>query len=140
MEEKSCGTIPYTRKDGTLRYLLILGRQYGIYGFPKGHMENGEPEEETALRETWEETSLRPEIKKVFRKQVQYTLRKGKNKTVVYFIADFGEQMPRKNGDFEDFDYCIFTFEQAYAVLGENIREILKEADAYIRENLIGGD
>ncbi len=137
MEEKSCGTIPYTIRNGRIYYLLIFGRQYQIYGFPKGHTEYGETEEETASRETWEETSLRPELKKGFRRQVQYTLRKGKQKTVVYFVADFGEQIPQRNGNFEDYDYCILPFEKAYTVLGQNIRQILKEADAYIRENLM---
>ena len=73
-EEISCGAVLYTRVEGEIKYLIIKQRG-GHYGFPKGHMENGETEEETALRETWEETSLRPEIKKGFRKQVQYTLR-----------------------------------------------------------------
>ena len=137
MEEKSCGTILYTIENETIFYLMILGKRHGIYGFPKGHMESGETEEETAFRETWEETSIRPDIKKGFRKQVQYSLKMGRRKTVVYFLAEFTGQTPCRNGSFEDFAYPILPFEKAYEVLGENIREVLKEADTYIRENLI---
>lgn len=137
MLEKSCGTILYTIENGTVFYLLILGKRHGIYGFPKGHMEDGETEEETAFRETWEETSVKPDIKKGFRKQIQYRIKRGKIKTVVYFLAEYTGQTPCRNGDFEDFAYPILSFEKAYEVLGENIREVLKEADAYIRANLI---
>lgn len=137
MEEKSCGTVLYTVENGIILYLLILGKRHGIYGFPKGHMESDETEEETAFRETWEETSIKPDIKKGFRKQVQYSLKRGRRKTVVYFLAEFTGQTPCRNGNFEDFAYPILPFEEAYEALGENIREILKEADTYIRENLI---
>ncbi len=39
MIEKSCGTIPYTIKDGTIYYLLLKALDDGYCGFPKGHID-----------------------------------------------------------------------------------------------------
>ena len=46
--ERSCGAVLYRLTDGAPQYVLVLG---GDWGFPKGHMEAGETELETALRE-----------------------------------------------------------------------------------------
>ncbi len=43
MREKSCGTITFTRVDGQIKYLLTK-TDYGVYGFAKGHVEQGESE------------------------------------------------------------------------------------------------
>ena len=45
---KSCGFIAYTEQNGEKRYLLIKSTN-GDVGFPKGHVEAGESERETAL-------------------------------------------------------------------------------------------
>ena len=55
--EKSCGAIVYTKDNGSIQYVIIRSKE-GFYGFPKGHMEENETEEETALREVAEETGL----------------------------------------------------------------------------------
>ena len=110
MTEKSCGTIPYTVKNGNIFYLLVRAKDDGYCGFPKGHVENGENEKETALRETLEETSLMPAIDDGFRYEISYRLRNGNKKNVVYFLADFGDQTPARNGNFEDFEYLILPF------------------------------
>ena len=76
MKEKSCGTVLYTVKDNVIHYLLIKATD--IYcGFPKGHIEPGETEHQTALRETWEETSIRAEIVGDFRREVTYKMKNG---------------------------------------------------------------
>jgi ADP-ribose pyrophosphatase YjhB (NUDIX family) len=63
MKEKSCGTVLYTVKENVIHYLLI--RATDTYcGLPKGHVEAGETEHETALRETREETSIRAGMRK----------------------------------------------------------------------------
>ena len=49
--EKSCGAIIFN--DGKV---LVVKQTSGFYGFPKGHVEIGETEKETAIRETKEET------------------------------------------------------------------------------------
>jgi len=53
---KKCGIIYYYEYDQT--YLLVLGKKSYKWGFPKGHMENGETEEQTAIREFYEETGI----------------------------------------------------------------------------------
>jgi len=51
---KKCGIILYN--ENIKKYFLVYGRKSNKWGFPKGHMEMGETEEETALREFFEET------------------------------------------------------------------------------------
>jgi len=53
---KKCGVIIYNNMSE--RYLCVKGRKSGKWGFPKGHMEYGESEKETALRELKEETGI----------------------------------------------------------------------------------
>lgn len=56
MSVKKCGIIV---SDSHLRQvLLVKGKKSQKWGFPKGHMEEGESEEETALRELSEETGI----------------------------------------------------------------------------------
>ena len=52
---KSCGVIPF-RRNGEEREYLILLQTNSCWSFPKGHMEAGETEEQTALRELLEES------------------------------------------------------------------------------------
>ena len=105
MLEKSCGTIPYTINNGTIHYLLVKAKDDGYCGFPKGHVEANESEEETALRETLEETSVNVQINREFRYEISYQMDNGNTKTVIYFLANFKNQTPKRNKDFEDFEY-----------------------------------
>ena len=97
-DEKSCGAIVYTYKNGIRKYVIIRGT--GIYkefcGFPKGHMESGETEIETALREVKEETGLDVTVLDGFRTVDEHFLaREGRpndKKTNVYFLAEYRQQ------------------------------------------------
>ncbi|MBR6564006.1 MAG: NUDIX domain-containing protein [Clostridia bacterium] len=66
--EKSAGAVVYTVSDERIKYLLIKS-QNGDVGFPKGHIEKGETEESAALREIFEETSVKAELLHDFKKQ-----------------------------------------------------------------------
>ena len=55
---KSCGVIPYRFNKNEKEYLILLQTNH-CWSFPKGHMEPGETERQTALRELKEETGLR---------------------------------------------------------------------------------
>jgi tRNA nucleotidyltransferase (CCA-adding enzyme) len=65
---KKCGIILY---DSDLKqYLLVHGLKSQKWGFPKGHMEQGETEEQTALRELEEETGIK--ITKPLHRKVRF--------------------------------------------------------------------
>jgi len=53
---KRCGVI--LQDFETCDYLLVKGKMSGKWGFPKGHQEIGESDEQTALRELFEETGI----------------------------------------------------------------------------------
>ena len=88
--EKSCGVLVLRRDERTkITYILMIRHTAGgSRSFPKGHMEKGETEYMTAVREVFEETSVqvRPETAD-FRETVHYFPLPGVSKEVVYFLA-----------------------------------------------------
>jgi 8-oxo-dGTP pyrophosphatase MutT (NUDIX family) len=56
-EEISAGGVVY-RIDGGRPLFLLIRDSYRNWGFPKGHLEEGEPPERAAMREVEEETGL----------------------------------------------------------------------------------
>ncbi len=85
--EKSCGAVVFREYDNKTQILLIRHLNGGHWAFPKGHVENGETEEETALREILEETGLTVQLDSGYRKVVTYSPRRDVVKDVVYFVA-----------------------------------------------------
>ena len=85
--EKSCGAIVYRKYHGNIEILLVKHINSGHWSFPKGHVEDGESEIETAIREVYEETGIEIIIDPTFRETVTYSPRKEAQKTVVYFTA-----------------------------------------------------
>ena len=80
--EKSCGAVVFRKYHGNIELLLIKHVVGGHWSFPKGHVEPGETEEQTALREIKEETGIDVELNTSFREVVSYFL--GKAKTFQY--------------------------------------------------------
>lgn len=131
--EKSCGAIVFTRRDGQLLFVIVQ-EQAGAYSFPKGHMEGDETEMETARREVWEETGLRPAFREGFRQQDEYDLREkpGTRKKVTYFLAEFGDEplIPRE-GEIRRIQ--LLPYEQAVNLFEhENTRRIFAAALAFL--------
>ncbi len=91
--EISCGAVVYTRVRGKLNFVIIKSLA-GDVGFPKGHVEGEETEEQTALREIYEEVGLRVNIVPGFRVIDQYPLPLNPEtiKRVVYFVAEYSDQ------------------------------------------------
>ena len=84
--EKSCGAVIF-RFDEVWKVLLIRHVKGRHISFPKGHVEPGETEAETAEREIREETGLRVQVDTGFRAENTYMVRADTEKLVVYFIA-----------------------------------------------------
>lgn len=85
--EKSCGAIVYRKHHGNTEILLVRHIKSGYWSFPKGHVEAGETEEETAKREIKEETGVDVLLDTGFRETVTFSPRRDTSKTVVYFVA-----------------------------------------------------
>lgn len=98
--EKSCGAIVYRKRHGNTEILLIKHVRSGCWSFPKGHMEPGENEMQTAIREIKEETNIDVSIDDPsFRQVVVFNPRRDITKEVVYFLAPGGNvrmRTPRK--------------------------------------------
>ena len=86
IKEKSCGAVVY-RKNNNLEFLLLKHNR-GHYSFPKGHVENNETEEETAIREIKEETNIEVKLDTNFRYIVTYSPKPNVTKDVIYFVAE----------------------------------------------------
>lgn len=130
--EKSAGAVVYTVSDDKIKYLLIKS-QNGDIGFPKGHIEQGENEKSAALREIYEETSIKADIIGDFKTEIQYTMPNGKSKTVVYFTAVYADQTPKHNDGFEHNEYMLLEYDDAFNSLTfENTKEILTKANEFI--------
>ena len=84
--EKSCGALIIDQSQGKHNILLIQHKT-GNWSYPKGHMEQGETEQATAIREVMEETNINVELLPGFREAIAYSPKKGVMKTVVYFLA-----------------------------------------------------
>ena len=130
--EKSAGAVVYTVLDDKIKYLLIKS-QNGDIGFPKGHVEQGENEEAAALREIYEETSIKAELTGDFKVKSEYTMPNGKSKTVIYFVAVYANQTPKHNDGFEHNEYMLLEYDAALNSLTfENSKEILTKVNEFI--------
>ena len=134
--EKSCGAVVFTRESGEIRYVLAQSLD-GLYGFPKGHMEKGENEQNTALREIREEVGLSPRLIDGFRECTEHPLpaRPGVIKRVVYFLAEYEHQAIVYQAS-ELLSAPLVSYENAMSLLSfENTRRILMQAHAFLQKH-----
>lgn len=126
--EKSCGAVVFTKIDKCLKYLLIQNLS-GVYGFPKGHVEKGESETETVLREVFEEVGIKIKLIDGFRTEDEYLIPQKENtiKQVVYFLGYYYNQeisyQKEELTSAELIDYesaiSLFQFESSKRILTE---------------------
>ena len=129
--EKSCGAVIF-RRDGGWNVLLIRHARGHHISFPKGHVEPGETESQTAEREIREETGLSVRVDRRFRAENRYNIRPDTQKLVVIFaaITDQAEITPQPEEIAEAFWLPV---EEANARLTyERDRKIMRDAYAHI--------
>jgi bis(5'-nucleosidyl)-tetraphosphatase len=85
-QEYSYGAVVYQIKEGKT-LVLVEHMALGHTSIPKGHIEEGETEEECALREIREETNLEVNLDTSFRHTVTYSPKEGVMKDVTFFLA-----------------------------------------------------
>ena len=131
--EKACGAVVYTFLNGRIHYVIIQ-QQEGFHGFPKGHVEKNETEEETALREIYEEVGLRPTLIKGFKVIDEYPLLRKQLviKQVVYFLAEYSSQAIIILEE-ELLGAMLLPYEEAIKILDyESSRKVLAQADHFL--------
>lgn len=128
--EKSSGIIVYKVQDGEVKF-LFLKRKEGFLDFPKGHIEKGESEVESAIRETREEAGLELVPEESFRHEQEYWFtHSGERirKTVAMFLARAPTDAKVKVS-FEHADFVWLSYEDALTRLSyKNQKEMLTRA------------
>ena len=100
---KSCGVLPYREIGGEREYLIVFEQFSQCWSLPKGHMEAGETEVETALRELWEETGLTAELQEDKRAVIEYPISAVSRKQVIFFPGKVSGNPVPHPGEIESF-------------------------------------
>ena len=132
--EKSCGAVVFTRDSGGVEYVIIESKN-SCFGFPKGRVERGENERETARREILEETGLAVDIIDGFREESTYSFScNGEviNKKVVYFLAEYSFQVPKAQETELNAVYLMKYEDADMSVRFNDIKRILSSANSFI--------
>lgn len=120
-QEKSCGCIVINDKNK----VLLVHSNKGHWGFPKGHMEEGETEIQTAKREVREETNIDVEVIEKYRYTQKYNVNEDIVKEVVLFLGKSLEDNQKPQLE-EVSEVKWFEFEEAVNIITyDNSREIL---------------
>lgn len=134
LKEYSCGVIPFKIIDREIHYLIVSHR-CGHWGFPKGHQEAGENDEQTALRELREEGGvLRCDLLKGITFEDHYRCTyagREYDKTVKYFLGEVREEASTWDDPDSDISMrCWKSYGEAGELLThESVRNILRQAN-----------
>lgn len=135
--EKSCGAVVFKKVNGELNILLLKHNNGGHWGLPKGHVEEGETEQETAIREVYEETGIEVStLYDQFRYKMEYSPMEGVVKEVIYFVAEASEYEIKIQ--VEEVEKCEWiSYEEALEVVTyDNTKQLLLKAGEFIKNNI----
>ncbi|NLL63874.1 MAG: NUDIX domain-containing protein [Ruminococcaceae bacterium] len=130
--ERSCGAIVFRKINEEYRYLIVKNRRSTHWSFPKGHIEIGETEEETAKREVFEETGISIEIIPEFSKISEYMIQNRVEKTVKIFVASTVDvNTVIQEEEIEDYAWLTFS-ELLNRLHFDNDKDIVTEAHNFL--------
>lgn len=130
-KEKSCGIVVFNNQK-----VLVIHQNIGHWGLPKGHVEIGETEEETAIREVLEETSIKANIIPGFRKMITYQVRENIIKDVVYFVGTT-DNINTINQESEVSEVRWMNFNDALSIITyQDDKKVLEEAISFYNKNM----
>lgn len=127
---KSCGVIPY-RWNGDKKEILVVFEQFSqCWSLPKGHMEAGETEAQTALRELFEETGLTAVLDTGRHATIEYPISPIARKQVVFFPGQVSGTPRTRAGEIESFRWVSedelreYLFPDTYAACAQLLKSI----------------
>ena len=135
IKEKSCGVFAIKKENNLIKIILIRHND-GHWGFPKGHMEKGETEIETAIRETKEETNLDVTIIPSFRKIVTYSPKEGVTKDVIYYLGIPSGDVKIDNKEIIDYKWITINEIENYINHEDHIK-IINDLKDFLRETTL---
>ena len=123
--ENSCGAIVFNENT---EKILLVKMHNGNWGFPKGHIENNETKEETAIREVHEETNVNIKIIPNFEREIKYIPNEKTIKKVTIFAGiTQDEDVKIDTFEIEAFQWC--TYEEALKLVTYKLqKDILEKA------------
>lgn len=129
-QEKSAGAVVYYEKDEKKEFLL-LHYSLGHWGFPKGHVEKGETDEQALLREIKEETGLsKVKIIPGFKEKTGYFFTQNRDlihKQVIFFLVKSDSKKVVLSDEHEDFLWLEYK-DALNKLTFDNTKEILNKA------------
>ncbi len=132
IKEKSCGAVVFRNTNNGFLFLVMKHKDQDYWEFPKGHVEVGESERETALREVYEEAGLNVKLLDGFRESISFSPRENVSKTVVFFLGEAGNNNVRYVLD-EMESHKWLSFEGAFQKLSfDNSRDLLRKAFVFL--------
>lgn len=102
---KSCGVLPYRVVNSEREYLIVFEAFSHCWSLPKGHMEAGETEAETAQRELLEETGLTATLDTSATAVIEYPISPVAKKQVVFFRGEVTGTPKTRPGEIEGFKW-----------------------------------
>jgi len=136
--DKSCGIVLFHSDE----FLLIQHSEksdnaIGHWDFPKGHVEIGETEIETATRELGEETGISEfHLIDNFRYKITYEVRKGNHTTpkeVIFFLAESHTKNVILSSEHQNYRWL--KFDSAHSKLTyNNAKEVLSAAELFLKK------
>lgn len=130
--QKSCGVVFYLKKDNLIKYLLLFQASSKTWSFPKGHVEKGENEKQTATREVFEETGIKIQNLNSKRFELNYTIGNFIQRTIVLFLSEIDTEADIiKTDEIADFRYV--TAEEAKKLLHSQYSSLIAEIENELR-------
>ncbi|MEE1126330.1 MAG: NUDIX domain-containing protein [Acutalibacteraceae bacterium] len=133
--EKSCGAIVFHRFTDGIKVLLVKNHNGRYWSFPKGHIEKGENEHQTATREIKEETGLSVNFYDNYRQISDYVPFGKIKKRVVFFLAESKTANVKiQRSEIDLYTWVSFAEAQKMCKYENDIR-VLKKAEAMILQH-----
>ena len=107
--EKSCGVLPYQIIDGQRKFLLVFESGSQCWSLPKGHIEMGETDVQTALRELYEETGLTAKLDTSRVASIAYPISSFARKQVDLFLGEVDGIPSVREGEIEKYKWVTLS-------------------------------